>query len=151
MTPLEAERLQGFPDKWTELQQFVGNDEDLNTLRYTAIGNAVSVPVVEWIAKRVHSELSTSEQTEWDWQHIQDSYKDFNEGRICGNLNDIDFTDVNQTYKWQKGGIAWNGIYMDCLVPPTPSKIIKSSLLDLIEKKMCLRYTIFPQMRQKEF
>ena len=64
MTPLESERLQGFPDKWTELQNFNGNDDDLNTLRYTAIGNAVSIPVVEWIAKRVYAELSTSEQFE---------------------------------------------------------------------------------------
>lgn len=134
MTPLETERLQGFPDKWTELQNFNGNDDDLNTLRYTAIGNAVSIPVVEWIAKRVYTELSASKKFEWDWHHIQTTYKDFKKGEIYDNLNDIDFTDVNQKYKWQKGGIAWNGLYMDSLVSPTPSTIIKSSLLDLIEK-----------------
>ena len=134
MTPLETERLQGFPDRWTELQNFNGNDDDLNTLRYTAIGNAVSIPVVEWIAKRVYTELSASKKFEWDWHHIQTTYKDFKKGEIYDNLNDIDFTDVNQKYKWQKGGIAWNGLYMDCLVSPAPSTIIKSSLLDLIEK-----------------
>jgi DNA (cytosine-5)-methyltransferase 1 len=78
--------------------------------------------------------LSTSEQFEWDWHHIQTTYKDFKKGELHDSLNDMDFTDVDQNHKWQKGGIAWNGLYMDCLVSPTPSTIIKSSLLDLIEK-----------------
>ena len=40
-TPLECERLQGFPDGWTE------GLADKN--RYTCLGNAVSVPIVEYI------------------------------------------------------------------------------------------------------
>lgn len=45
LTPLEAERLQGFPDGWTDGQSDSG--------RYRMLGNAVAVPVVEWIAKRL--------------------------------------------------------------------------------------------------
>jgi DNA (cytosine-5)-methyltransferase 1 len=45
LTPLECERLQGFPDNWTEGQA------DSN--RYKQIGNAVAVPVVEWIISRM--------------------------------------------------------------------------------------------------
>lgn len=41
LLPLECERLQGFPDGWTEGQA--------DTQRYKQIGNAVAVPVVEWI------------------------------------------------------------------------------------------------------
>jgi DNA (cytosine-5)-methyltransferase 1 len=41
LLPLECERLQGFPDGWTEGQS--------DTQRYKQIGNAVAVPVVEWI------------------------------------------------------------------------------------------------------
>ena len=41
LTPTECERLQGFPDGWTEGQA------DSN--RYKQMGNAVAVPVVEWI------------------------------------------------------------------------------------------------------
>ena len=41
LTPLECERLQGFPDNWTEGQS--------DTHRYKQMGNAVAVPVVEWI------------------------------------------------------------------------------------------------------
>jgi len=45
LTPKECERLQGFPDGWTEGQA------DSN--RYKQMGNAVTVPVVEWIMSRV--------------------------------------------------------------------------------------------------
>lgn len=44
LTPLECERLQGFPDDWT-----VGIAD---TYRYKCLGNAVTVPVIEFIAKR---------------------------------------------------------------------------------------------------
>jgi len=43
--PLECERLQGFPEGWTEGQS--------DSARYRMLGNAVAVPVVEWIAKRL--------------------------------------------------------------------------------------------------
>jgi len=43
LTPLECERLQGFPDGWT--------DGLSDTQRYKCLGNAVTVPVVEFIAK----------------------------------------------------------------------------------------------------
>src|SRR5690606_29497948 len=47
LTPLEAERLQGFPDGWTDIP---GNSD---TQRYRQLGNAVAVPVVEWIMRRI--------------------------------------------------------------------------------------------------
>lgn len=47
LTPTECERLQGFPDGWTA----VNNQAD--TARYKQLGNAVAVPVVEWIARRI--------------------------------------------------------------------------------------------------
>ena len=50
LTPLECERLQGFPDNWTEGQS--------DTNRYKQMGNAVAVPVVEWIIQNI-SDLNT--------------------------------------------------------------------------------------------
>ena len=47
LTPLECERLQGFPDGWTGIE---GNSD---TQRYRQLGNAVAVPVVEWIMERI--------------------------------------------------------------------------------------------------
>ena len=54
LTPLEYERLQGFPDNWTRFG--VENGERLqlsDTQRYQLMGNAVSVPVVKAIAERL--------------------------------------------------------------------------------------------------
>jgi len=45
LTPLECERLQGFPDGWTDGQS--------DTQRYKQLGNAVAVPVAEWIGRRI--------------------------------------------------------------------------------------------------
>ena len=45
LTPLECERLQGFPDGWTADQS--------DTHRYKQMGNAVAVPVVEWIIQGI--------------------------------------------------------------------------------------------------
>lgn len=45
LTPLEWERLQGFPDGWTEGLS--------DRARYCQMGNAVTVNVAEWIAKRI--------------------------------------------------------------------------------------------------
>ena len=61
LSPVESERLQGFPDNWTLPSEESFNDENINTLRYTAIGNAVSVPVVEWVASRVKKQLANYE------------------------------------------------------------------------------------------
>lgn len=45
LTPTECERLQGFPDGWTAGQS--------DAARYRQLGNAVAVPVVEWIGRRI--------------------------------------------------------------------------------------------------
>lgn len=45
LTPVECERLQGFPDNWTAGQS--------DTKRYKQLGNAVCVPVAEWIGRRI--------------------------------------------------------------------------------------------------
>ena len=45
LTPLECERLQGFPDNWTEGQS--------DSQRYKQMGNAVAVPVVEWVIQGI--------------------------------------------------------------------------------------------------
>lgn len=57
--PVECERLQGFPDGWTappEQSKFFRAD-DLDSLRYYALGNAVTVNVAAWLAGRIRSYL----------------------------------------------------------------------------------------------
>lgn len=45
LTPTECERLQGFPDGWTAMHA--------DTVRYRQLGNAVAVPIAEWIGRRI--------------------------------------------------------------------------------------------------
>jgi DNA (cytosine-5)-methyltransferase 1 len=49
LTPVECERLQGFPDGWTEGQS--------DSTRYKQMGNAVAVPVVDWIIEGIVATL----------------------------------------------------------------------------------------------
>jgi site-specific DNA-cytosine methylase len=55
LTPRECERLQGFPDDWTRwgVDERGKKIEISDTQRYKMMGNAVTVPVVEFIARRV--------------------------------------------------------------------------------------------------
>ena len=48
LTPVECERLQGFPDNYT----LVG-DKCYDGPRYKALGNSMAVPVMRWIGERI--------------------------------------------------------------------------------------------------
>ncbi len=60
LVPVECERLQGFPENWTmtmdRAKSFAGDSDEP---RYHALGNAVTVPVVEWLGKRIHRYLAS--------------------------------------------------------------------------------------------
>lgn len=51
LTPTECERLQGFPDGWTDVE-YKGKQAP-DTQRYKALGNSMAVPVIRWIGERV--------------------------------------------------------------------------------------------------
>ena len=55
LTPIECERLQGFPDGYTNIKE---NCPDGH--RYKAMGNSMAVPVMEWIGKRIELVSKTS-------------------------------------------------------------------------------------------
>ena len=47
LTPVECCRLQGFPDDW------LAGNEPPDSPKYAALGDAVTVPVIEWIGRRI--------------------------------------------------------------------------------------------------
>ncbi len=49
LSPLECERLMGFPDNYTAIASAK------NTNRYQALGNSWAVPVISWIGQRIHA------------------------------------------------------------------------------------------------
>ncbi len=61
-TPLECERLQGFPDGWTSLGIFEGEVKEISdSQRYQLLGNAVSVPVIKAVGLNLKKSLDTKE------------------------------------------------------------------------------------------
>lgn len=57
LTPLECERLQGFPDGWTDIGDWVDENGKLHKLcdshRYKALGNSIALPFWDWLIERV--------------------------------------------------------------------------------------------------
>lgn len=63
LTPNEVERVQGFPTDWTLPQMEVEQNNDrIDSLRYHAVGNAVTPPVAEWVGCRLFSVLKQRDQ-----------------------------------------------------------------------------------------
>ena len=57
LTPLECERLQGYPDNWTNIGDWVDSKgkkhKDADSPRYKALGNSIALPFWEWMAARI--------------------------------------------------------------------------------------------------
>ena len=56
LTPVECERLQGFPDNYTQIP-FKGKEakDCPQSHRYKALGNSMAVPVMKWIGERIQA------------------------------------------------------------------------------------------------
>ena len=54
LTPVECERLQGFPDNYTNIP-WRKADQSPDGLRYKALGNSMAVPVMAWIGRRIQA------------------------------------------------------------------------------------------------
>lgn len=52
LTPVECERLQGFPDGYTDIP-FRGKHHAPDSARYKALGNSMAVPVMRWIGEGI--------------------------------------------------------------------------------------------------
>ena len=58
LTPLECERLQGFPDGWTDIRAWTDekgklHKESSDSARYKALGNSIALPPWKWVLKRL--------------------------------------------------------------------------------------------------
>lgn len=63
LTPTECERLQGFPDGYTQISWKNKDAKDCpDGLRYKALGNSWAVPVITWIGERIYKQLTNPAQ-----------------------------------------------------------------------------------------
>jgi DNA (cytosine-5)-methyltransferase 1 len=60
LTPTECERLQGFPDNYTNIP-WRKAAESPDGPRYKALGNSWAVPVVAWIGQRIQNQIKSNE------------------------------------------------------------------------------------------
>lgn len=64
LTPVECERLQGFPDGWTNIGEWVDSKgkkhKYADSPRYKTLGNSIALPQWFWIAQKMKPYLSTS-------------------------------------------------------------------------------------------
>lgn len=58
LTPVECERLQGFPDNYTDIKP--NGKPTPDGPRYKALGNSWAVPCVRWIGKRIAEQLNAN-------------------------------------------------------------------------------------------
>ena len=57
LTPMECERLQGFPDHWTDIGEWTAEKgkkhKDADSPRYKALGNSIALPFWDWMLRRM--------------------------------------------------------------------------------------------------
>jgi len=60
LTPLECERLQGYPDGWTDIGDWTDNKgkkhKTADSPRYKALGNSIALPFWKWLLKRISAQ-----------------------------------------------------------------------------------------------
>lgn len=142
LTPNECEKLQGFSTNWTMPEEdFHLTEDGIDSLRYHAIGNAVSVPVVEWVANRIRSVYELPKRTKKE--SCQDAL-DFARGlenefssvkALEHFLDKFDDHETAPKIKWKTGGVAFDGTCLMAPVSPSPQNPVRSRIVDILDRK----------------
>jgi DNA (cytosine-5)-methyltransferase 1 len=139
-TPTESERLQGFPAGWSVPQDEYPSSPVRGTdgERYRALGNAVAVPVVRWIADRITAawRQPASRRT---GRSFADDVSQLAPGLsglvVTTNFDDImeDVTAGDFIHRWKTGGCAWGDRIVEASASPAPSKVVPSLFKDILD------------------
>lgn len=143
LTPLECERLQGLPENWTlPDKDYVVPIRGIETNRYHAIGNAVCVPVVQWVADRISNILQTlhGEAENAKRPTIKKQLQQVAEAFLSPKSEVQDLLVDSGDSKWKSGGIAYKDWFVTTAVSSSPVAAVPSRLIDVIEKKVHARY-----------
>jgi DNA (cytosine-5)-methyltransferase 1 len=154
LTPTECERLQGFPEGWTlPHEDFHLSEDAIDSLRYHAIGNAVSVPVVEWVAKRIKAEIQSAQAKALTTERA-DPVIAYAKKRVpyfasvkSSTVQIETFADRDDApkMKWANGGVMFDGLCHMAPVSPAPRKPIQSQLVGALDMvKPSARYFLSP-------
>lgn len=133
LTPLECERLQGFPEGWTlPADDYPIPIRGIETARYHAIGNAVCVPVVEWVARRVMKLLTAG-----DLDSVQSNTAHARLSGLArtgfGKEPQIQNVGSSVPRSWKSGGVRYSDAFFTHPVSSSPVNPHEGVLIDLIE------------------
>lgn len=138
-TPSESERLQGFPAGWTiPSDGYRVPARGLDSERYRAIGNAVAVPVVRWIAERIAPALSQRSERCPGGDFVAQCIElapDLGRRTEILHFNEImhDIDTGTFAYRWKGCGVAWGNNIVEGATAPAPSSLIPSRFVDLLD------------------
>lgn len=134
-TPGETEALQGFPALWTiPGEDYRGRFLNFDSERYRALGNAVSVPVAEWLGHRVRMELARRTAAPGDGMRLPDQTMVENWSANPGRVRKRDLSE-GSLGKWGSGGLT-NGrkVALDFAAADQPSEGVQSKFVDLLSR-----------------
>ena len=62
LTPMECERLQGYPDHWTDIGEWTDSKgkkhDSSDSARYKALGNSIALPFWRFLCKRISAQYA---------------------------------------------------------------------------------------------
>ncbi len=142
-TPTESERLQGFPAGWTVPENsYQAPTRGYDSERYQAIGNAVAVPVVRWIADRIAG-LCRGDI------HVGGPKKSFTltvahlAAELRTNVQTQSLKSVmaevqgdNFAYKWRSGGCAWGDTIIEATAAPAPTQPVHTEFRNALDPEV---------------
>lgn len=141
LTPTECERIQGFPTDWT----LPSENASLRWLesdspRYKAIGNAVSVPVVQWIGERIVQEIKapSPEIGNLSLFNFIDRFGEHTPELSGSKSKQVDLSciaDIKDIpkIKWGSGGVMEKGICLMGRTSQWPLKLVSSRLVEVLD------------------
>ena len=143
LTPTECERIQGYPAGWTiPGEDFDASGDRIDSLRYKAAGNAVSVPVARWIGRRVRKELKNPALVSKERANHAGIGRFVESSPQLGGSNAkqiflpeiTDHSDAPQI-KWANAGVMEDQVCLMGAVSHLPRRVIQSYFVEALEKE----------------
>ena len=125
LTPVECERLQGFPDGWTDVP-YKGKAHGPDSARYRALGNSMAVPVMMWLGQAV-------EQADQGMTGADDAFHALMD-RLPASEKDEGSVDTTPGKgRWMRAGACRSGGYVMGSVPDWTTSPKTLPLCEILE------------------
>lgn len=139
-TPTESERLQGFATDWTLLIPNSTSSRNLDAERYKSVGNAVAVPVVNWIAKRITQQLTAEHAPSNGFLKgvfsVAPDLAPPSPSELIDPTHLQSIADGKLPHRWRTGGILWRDKLIEANVSPAPVEALSATFVDALDSEV---------------